>query len=188
MALQRFMKKFGKESISQPAHIKTRAGELTISAREPNTISAEDLVEKEEPFELSTTQKNHLRSSWKIIYQEIGRILSFVSDKEDGIKLALKLFQEYPQSQQFFLDFQGTPIEALKNDPKLNYAMQQHAIRVTRIVEKIVARLDHLEMVNNKHIIYSISCVTQKTFRLNSICANWELHIDFMEFQVHTCQ
>ena len=49
-------------------------------------------------------------------------------------------------SQQFFVDFKGTPIEAMKNDPKLHHALQQHAIRVTRVVEKVIGRLDHLDM------------------------------------------
>ena len=136
MALRRFVKKFWKKEsilVQHPTH----------------AISAEDLV-AEEPFEFTDTQKDNLRSSWKIIYSEIGQVLSFVNGKEDGMKLALKLFEDYPQSQQFFLDFKGTPIEDLKKDPKLNYAMQQHAIRVTRIVEKVIGRLDHLEMVLSK--------------------------------------
>ena len=59
----------------------------------------------------------------------------------------LRLFEEYPMSQQFFIDFRGTPIEALRNDARLSNALQEHAVRVLRVVEKVIGRLEDLEKV-----------------------------------------
>ena len=50
-------------------------------------------------------------------------------------------------SQQFFIDFRGTPIEALRNDARLSNALQEHAVRVLRVVEKVIGRLQDLEKV-----------------------------------------
>ena len=59
----------------------------------------------------------------------------------------MRLFEEYPQSQEFFSDFRGTPLEALKDDHKLSTILQEHAIRVLRVVEKVIGRIEDLEKV-----------------------------------------
>ena len=61
--------------------------------------------------------------------------------------LKYRLFESYPMSQQFFLDFNGTPIEAIKNDVQKTHILQQHGIRVMRVVEKVIGRIDDLEKV-----------------------------------------
>ena len=72
------------------------------------------------------------------------------SDNEDNpvTEPFLRLFQEYPMSQQFFLEFRGTPTETLKTDARLNAALQEHGVRVLRVVEKVIGRLDDLEKVS----------------------------------------
>ena len=59
----------------------------------------------------------------------------------------MRLFEEYPQSQEFFSDFRGTPLETLKDNPKLSTILQEHAIRVLRVVEKVIGRIEDLEKV-----------------------------------------
>ena len=90
------------------------------------------------------------------ISNELGQTLSYVgprvvdqNNSENLNEPFLKLFEEYPMSQQFFMEFRGTPIEALKNDAKLANALQEHAIRVLRVVEKVIGRLENLEKVLN---------------------------------------
>ena len=51
-------------------------------------------------------------------------------------------------SQQFFLEFRDTPTEALRHDVKLNKVLQEHGVRVLRLVEKVIGRLEDLEKVS----------------------------------------
>ena len=133
--LPRFWAKFRKKS--QPESTAVSIEDVQAAEFEARVVS-----------EFTERQKDLLRSTWNTIYCELGKVLSMVNgDKEDGMKIALKLFEEYPQSQQFFVDFKGTPLEGLTNDPKLSYALQEHAIRVSRTVEKVIGRLDNLKMV-----------------------------------------
>ena len=70
-----------------------------------------------------------------------------ITYKGPVVKTFLRLFEEYPQSQEFFSDFRGTPLEALKDDHKLSTILQEHAIRVLRVVEKVIGRIEDLEKV-----------------------------------------
>lgn len=117
--------------------------------------------EKEEipPIDImsfSVEQKLLLKDSWKIIYSEMGQALSFVGggsqskgDMTNSVAdTFLKLFQEYPKSQEFFFHFRDTPVEALKEDVRLSRALQEHAVRVMQVVEKVIARLENAEKVS----------------------------------------
>ncbi|TRY68236.1 hypothetical protein TCAL_04160 [Tigriopus californicus] len=105
---------------------------------------------------LSVEQKLLLKESWKIIYSEMGQALSFVgggSQTKGGMSNSvadtfLKLFQEYPKSQEFFFHFRDTPVEALKEDVRLSRALQEHAVRVMQVVEKVIARLENADKSN----------------------------------------
>ena len=112
-----------------------------------------------EIIKLSTQQKEILKTTWYTIYAELGQSLSYVGKLELGpegqnsgqnnmAETFLRLFEEYPMSQQFFIDFRGTPIESLRNDARLSDALQEHAVRVLRVVEKVIGRLEDLEKVN----------------------------------------
>ena len=99
---------------------------------------------------LSPRQKEILQTTWKSIYLELSRSLSYVTndDRDNGItEPFLKFFENYPKSQQFFFDFSGTAIEEIKHDAKLSNHLQDHAIRVLRVVEKVIFRIEDLEKV-----------------------------------------
>ncbi len=137
------------------------------SQEEENPHQIED--ESVEIVELSSRQKEILRSTWQIVSRDIGQTLSYVApsypsgkgqddsssssvtddtqEKKDVTEPFLRLFEEYPMSQQFFTEFRGTPVEALKNDAKLASVLQDHAIRVIRVVEKVIGRIEDLEKV-----------------------------------------
>ena len=77
----------------------------------------------------------------------INFVFLLITYKGPVVKTFLRLFEEYPQSQEFFSDFRGTPLEALKDDHKLSTILQEHAIRVLRVVEKVIGRIEDLEKV-----------------------------------------
>jgi hypothetical protein len=95
---------------------------------------------------LDDEQRSILLSSWKVIYSKMGSSLCYASgtspDGSDaGIaETFLRLFQEYPRSQEFFTRFRDTPVDALRSDLRLSAALQEHAVRVIRVVEKVVGR------------------------------------------------
>jgi hypothetical protein len=95
---------------------------------------------------LSEEQRALLLASWKIIYSKMGSSLCYASGtSSDGsdagiAETFLHLFQEYPRSQEFFARFRNLPVEALRSDKRLATALQEHAVRVMRVVEKVVGR------------------------------------------------
>jgi hypothetical protein len=128
-----------------------------------NDESCNDFADEVEIVKLSQRQKEILKSTWTLIYAELGQTLCYVGEaggqQENSGGMAetfLRLFEEYPQSQQFFSDFNGTPIEALRQDARLSKALEEHAVRVVRVVEKVIGRLEDLEKV---HLLYTINLV-----------------------------
>ena len=64
---------------------------------------------------------------------------------EGGISISdafIKLFEEYPDSRDFFTQFKGTPIEEIKSNLLLSKTLQDHAVRVFRLVEKVIGRME----------------------------------------------
>ena len=88
----------------------------------------------------------------------INFVFLLITCKGPVVKTFLRLFEEYPQSQEFFSDFRGTPLEALKDDHKLSTILQEHAIRVLRVVEKVIGRIEDLEKVYN----FYLNTITKK--------------------------
>ena len=114
-------------------------------------------------MELSADKKTLLKSSWAVIYAEMGQALSFVGSGSRGNNMSgsvadtfLRLFEEYPKSQEFFSHFRDTPIQSLREDVRLSRELQEHAVRVMQVVEKVIGRLDNVERVSvsgkNEHV------------------------------------
>ena len=109
-----------------------------------------------ELMEFTAAKKSLLKSSWAVIYAEMGQALSFVGSsgsRDDDMRNSvadtfLRLFEEYPKSQEFFSHFRDTPIQALREDVRLSRELQEHAVRVMQVVEKVIGRLDNVERVS----------------------------------------
>jgi hypothetical protein len=111
-------------------------------------------------FQLSETQKDLLRQSWKVIYSEIGQSLCYVggaqssstersvsSDVTDTVETStptepqhrgvaepfFRLFEEYPQSRTFFVHLGSASLDSLQADLRLSRALQEHAVRVIQV-------------------------------------------------------
>ena len=114
-------------------------------------VEIHSLEESVEIIPLSENQKQLIKTTWTTLSRELNEGLSYLKNDTEANPITepfLKLFEEYPMSQQFFLEFRGTPPEALKNDVKLNRALQEHGVRVLRVVEKVIGRIDDLEKVS----------------------------------------
>ena len=114
-------------------------------------VEIHSLEESVEIIPLSESQKQLIKTTWTTLSRELNEGLSYLKNDTEANPITepfLKLFEEYPMSQQFFLEFRGTPPEALKNDVKLNRALQEHGVRVLRVVEKVIGRIDDLEKVS----------------------------------------
>ena len=48
--------------------------------------------------------------------------------------------------------FRGTPVDALRDNKDLSRELQEHAIRVMQVVEKVIARLENQEKVIRRNI------------------------------------
>ena len=108
------------------------------------------MEESLEIIQISESQIGIIKSTWNTLSRELGEGLSYLKNDSENNPVTepfLRLFEEYPMSQQFFLEFRGTPTEALRNDVRLNTVLQEHGVRVMRVVEKVIGRLEDLEKV-----------------------------------------
>ena len=120
----------------------------TSSIEQDDEIS--QLEESLEIIQISESQIGIIKSTWNTLSRELGEGLSYLKNDTENNPVTepfLRLFEEYPMSQQFFLEFRGTPTEALRNDVRLNTVLQEHGVRVMRVVEKVIGRLEDLEKV-----------------------------------------
>eukprot|EP00095_Tigriopus_kingsejongensis_P009097 snap_masked-scaffold295_size218279-processed-gene-1.5 protein:Tk09097 transcript:snap_masked-scaffold295_size218279-processed-gene-1.5-mRNA-1 annotation:"PREDICTED: cytoglobin-1-like" len=130
--------------------------EVARGGLEPKMCKDIEEVPPLEAMYLTLDQKELLKESWKVIYSEMGQALSFVGGRSKtqggmGSSVAdtfLKLFEDYPKSQEFFSHFRNTPVEALKEDVRLSRALQEHAVRVMQVVEKVIGRLENMDRSN----------------------------------------
>ena len=112
-----------------------------------------------EIIEMTDREKKILKDSWKIVYNELGCSLCYVGSntgyesssspfKEDRSivdEAFIRMFEEYPSSQEFFIQFRGSPIEEIKNDARLLRILKEHGLRVFQLVEKVMGRLEDLK-------------------------------------------
>ena len=56
----------------------------------------------------------------------------------------IRLFEEYPSSQEFFVQFRGSPIQDIRDNVKMTKILKEHAVRVFQLVEKVIGRLECL--------------------------------------------
>ena len=131
------------------------------------------LEESLEIIQISESQIGIIKSTWNTLSRELGEGLSYLKNDSENNPVTepfLRLFEEYPMSQQFFLEFRGTPTEALRNDVRLNTVLQEHGVRVMRVVEKVIGRLEDLEKVLCfiKRVFLDISQTIQSRPQRNS--------------------
>ena len=104
-----------------------------------------------EIIRFNPAQKELLKTTWKVIYAQMGHSLSYVGSggsAQPGVAdTFLRLCEEYPKSQEFFSHFRDTPVAALREDLKLSKALEEHAVRVMQVVEKVIGRLETPEKV-----------------------------------------
>lgn len=149
-----------------------------------------DEIAQLETEDLSPHFKELIRSSWKIILSDLGQTLCFVGGPTAEMSSSLpgkgpsqetatsgaisissafiKLFEEYPQSQEFFTQFKGTPVEKIKSDLVLSKTLEDHSVRVFQLVEKVIARMEpSIEKVC--FIIFLISKIISMTLQIIEI-------------------
>ena len=125
---------------------------------------------KLETVEISKEHKDLIRKSWKVIIAELGQSLCYVGGTGTspppelassepgkrhlnertksivstmGVSAAfIRLFEEYPQSREFFTQFKDTPIEEIQSNVLLSKTLQDHSVRVFQLVEKVIGRME----------------------------------------------
>ena len=115
-----------------------------------------------ETVEISKEHKDLIRASWKVIISELGQSLCYVGGLGStppemarsepghqsivsamGVSAAfIRLFEEYPQSREFFTQFKDTPIEEIQSNVILSKTLQDHSVRVFQLVEKVIGRME----------------------------------------------
>ncbi|KPP77691.1 neuroglobin-like, partial [Scleropages formosus] len=85
---------------------------------------------------LSGEQVHLIKESWKVIQEDIARV---------GIIMFVRLFETHPECKDVFFLFRDVEdLERLRTSKEL----RAHGLRVMSFIEKSVARLDHVERLD----------------------------------------
>ncbi|KAG9336543.1 hypothetical protein JZ751_002890 [Albula glossodonta] len=85
---------------------------------------------------LSEEQIEMIKESWKVIQEDIAKV---------GIIMFVRLFETHPECKDVFFLFRDVEdLERLRTSKEL----RAHGLRVMSFIEKSVARLDHLERLD----------------------------------------
>ena len=161
---------------SRPISIRKRKSKRYKSFKilKADTNEASNVIPAEMPeveiVELGEDEKEILRATWKVVYDEIGCSLCYVgsggggtadvsesTSQERGVEETfIRLFQEYPSSQEFFVQFRGSPVEDIRNNVKMTKVLQEHAVRVFQLVEKVIGRLDSLQKASLLYVTFLV--------------------------------
>lgn len=88
-----------------------------------------------EPSALSEHELEAINDTWTLIWND---------KKTNGIELFIKLFTHFPESQNFFKDFKGLPIEEVREHKKL----RAHALSVMYALKSFIDNLDDEETLD----------------------------------------
>ncbi|XP_013779386.1 neuroglobin-like [Limulus polyphemus] len=110
-------------------------------------VSGETAGPVERP-ELTSNQIALLTNTWKLLVENISRV---------GVIAFMNLFETHPDVQEVFLPFKGLS----QNELRYNKELRAHALRVMGFVQKVMARLNEEEKMDQlladlgrKHIYY----------------------------------
>lgn len=84
---------------------------------------------------LSEQELVAINETWDLLWSD---------KKKNGIDLFIKLFTHFPESQDFFTDFKGLPIEEVKEHKKL----RAHALSVMYALKSFIDNLDDEETLD----------------------------------------
>ncbi|CAB4067707.1 unnamed protein product [Lepeophtheirus salmonis] len=128
--------------------------ETNIMSGEKNNIDDQTaMLEPElEIITFSPRQVEILRSSWKVIYSDLesalcyGSIGTMTENERTFMTVAfIRLFQEYPQTQDYFPTFRNVPLEELSNNTNMVQLLHEHSIKVMQVIEKTISRIESLD-------------------------------------------
>lgn len=86
-------------------------------------------------FELSDDEKTHIRRTFHLLKANL---------KELGTATFINLFQNYSTSKMFFPTIKDSPLE----DLTLNEALQNHGLRLMKVIENVIADIDNPRQVD----------------------------------------
>lgn len=94
-----------------------------------------DQVDQVNQVDLSEDKRRIIKDSWRAIQEDITKV---------GIIMFVKLFETHPECKDFFLFKDVQDLEKLKASREL----RAHGLRIMSVIEKTVARIDHMDRVD----------------------------------------
>ena len=145
------------------------------------------LFNKEKSVEISLMHKMLLRRSWKFISLEFSKTKSHVGGLTDNspTDVFIEMFQKYPESRDFFVQFKGATVEEIQANSALFKELKEHSARVFQLVGKVIHYIDHnLETVGFISTQVQIGIIV---FLYNMLIAIFDLHLwNMMNFRQRT--
>ena len=97
----------------------------------------------DESIEISVHHKKLIKKSWKVISIEFSNTQTHVCGFTDigPTDAFIEMFEKYPESRNFFVQFNGSGVEEIQSNPELFDKLKEHSERVFRVVEKVIHKL-----------------------------------------------
>ena len=102
-----------------------------------------DRIIDEESTEIFSKHRKLIKNSWKVISTELFKPrTNFCNFSDIGTANAfIEMFERYPETKSFFVQFNGIGIEEIESNPELLNKLTDHSEKVLMVVEAVVEDL-----------------------------------------------
>ena len=102
-----------------------------------------DRIIDEESTEIFSKHRKLIKSSWKVISTELFKPQTNFCSFSDIVatNAFIEMFERYPETRSFFVQFNGIGIEEIQSNPELLNKLTDHSEKVLMVVEAVVEDL-----------------------------------------------
>ena len=104
---------------------------------------SKDKINDEESIEIFSKHKMLIKKSWKVVFTELAKPKHNICGVSDiaPTDTFIEMFEKYPETSNFFVQFNGNGFKEIQADPDLLNKLKEHSERVFLVVEKVIKDL-----------------------------------------------
>ena len=102
-----------------------------------------DRIIDEESTEIFSRHRKLIKNSWKVISTEFSKPQTNSCNFSDigPTDAFIEMFERYPETRSFFVQFNGIGMEEIQSNPELFNKLRDHSEKVFMVVEAVIQDL-----------------------------------------------